>query len=335
MKLKFWIGATVSVGLLVFLFSKVDFRTLWAVMKAADPVYVAAATVINLVFFGVRAVRWRYLLAPVKKDVPIGGLLSATMIGFMANNVLPARLGEVVRAYAIGHRESLPASSAFASIVVERLFDSMSVLLLLVYVLVFLPPQVAGGEAAAAIRKAGIISLVAYIALVAVIVALVMAPERFTRMVRAACGIFSGSLAEKAGAMAEKFAHGLGVVKDPRLLLLILFYSALHWAPLFIPIWLLFKAFGYGYGVYISIFFLVATCFSVALPSTPGFVGTFEAAGAGAMMLLGMGKVQALGFTLLAHMTNFIPVTLIGLIFLWKENLSLGGLKEAEAELTR
>lgn len=335
MKFKFWLGTIISIGLLVFLFSKVDFRTLWAVMRAADPLYVTAAIVTNIFFFGVRAVRWRYLLAPVKKNVPVGALFSATMIGFMANNVLPARLGEVVRAHALGRRGNLSTSSVFASIVVERLFDSMSVLLLLVYVLAFLPPQVAGGEAAAAIRKAGIISLGAYFVLVAVIVALVMAPERFTRMVRAACGIFSYGLAEKAGAMAGKFAHGLSVVKDPRLLLLILFYSALHWAPLFVPIWLLFKAFGYGYGVYVSIFFLVATCFSVALPSTPGFVGTFEAAGAGAMMLLGMGKEQALGFTLLAHMVNFIPVTLIGFIYLWKENLSLGGLKEAEAEVTR
>lgn len=322
----------VSAGLLVFLFSKIDFVRLWTVIKSVNPWLVAAAALLNLLFFIVRAVRWRYLMEPVKKGVSLMDLLSATMIGFMANNVLPARLGEFVRAYALARREDLPKSSVFATIVVERLFDTMSVLLLLVVVLAYMPKDIAGGSLAGTFRSTGLISLCVYAGAIAVLAFFVYKPQTVTRGIFMVLSPFSARLADKAAELAGMFATGLGVVRNPKLLFLILFYSALHWAPLYLPIWLLFKSFGLGLGTYAAVFFLVVTAFSVAVPSTPGFVGTFEAAGAGAMMLLGMDKESALGFAILAHAASFIPVTLVGFIFLYRENLSLSGIREVEAE---
>ena len=322
----------VSAGLLAFLFSKIDFNRLWTVIKSVNPWFVAAAAILNLTFFIVRAVRWRYLMEPVKKDIPLMDLLSATMIGFMANNVLPARLGEFVRAYALARKENLPKSSVFATIVVERLFDTMSVLLLLVVVLAYMPKDIAGGNLAGTFRSTGIVSLWLYAGAISVLGFFVYKPQTVTRGIFMALSPLSTRLADKAAELAGMFATGLGVVRDPKLLALILFYSALHWAPLYLPIWLLFKSFGLGFGTYAAVFFLVVTAFSVAVPSTPGFVGTLEAAGTGAMMLLGLDKETALGFAILAHATNFIPVTLIGFIFLYRENLSLSGIREVEAE---
>lgn len=322
----------VSAGLLVFLFSKIDFNRLWAVIKSANPWLVAAAAILNLAFFIVRAVRWRYLMEPVKKGVSLMDLLSATMIGFMANNVLPARLGEFVRAYALARREDVPKSSVFATVVVERLFDTMSVLLLLVVVLAYMPKEIAGGSLAGTFRNTGIVSLWLYAGAITAIGFFVYKPHVVTKAISLVLSPLSVRLADKAAELAGMFATGLGVVRDPKLLALILFYSALHWAPLYLPIWLLFKSFGLGFGVYEALFFLVVTAFSVAVPSTPGFVGTFEAAGAGAMMLLGMDKESALGFAILAHAASFIPVTLIGFVFLYRENLSLSGIREVEAE---
>ncbi len=322
----------VSAGLLVFLFSKIDFNRLWTVIKSANPWLVAAAAVVNLAFFLVRTVRWRYLMEPVKKDVSLLNLLSATMIGFMANNVLPARLGEFVRAYALARREDIPKSSVFATIVVERLFDSMSVLLLLVVVLAYMPKDIAGGSLAGTFRHTGMVALGLYAIAIVVLAFFVYKPQTVTKWIFTILSPISVKLADKAAELAGMFATGLGVVRDPKLLALILFYSALHWAPLYLPIWLLFKSFGLGLGTYAAVFFLVVTAFSVAVPSTPGFVGTFEAAGAGAMMLLGLDKETALGFAILAHAANFIPVTLIGFVFLYRENLSLSGIREVEAE---
>lgn len=332
MRLKFWLGMAVSLGLLVFLFSRIDIARLWDTIKSVDPYYLAAAIVTSMSFFPVRAIRWRYLMDPVKPGLSVGSLLSATMIGFMANNVLPARLGEFVRAYALGRREGIPSGSVFATIVVERLFDGMSILLLMIYVLAFMPEGVAGGEVAAAMRKAGMVSLAAYVAAICVLWYFQGRPETLKGLVRKAVGVVSENLAGKAAHLAGSFITGLGVVKDGRLLGLIVFWSAVHWGLMWVPVLLLFKAFGLsGYGFYAAMFYLVVTCLSVALPSTPGFVGTYHAAAMGGLVLLGMDADAALGVAILGHAMNFVPVTLIGLFYLYRENLSLVGIKEVEA----
>jgi uncharacterized protein (TIRG00374 family) len=330
MKIKVWLGVLVSLALLVYLFSKIDIGRLWSVIKTVDPYYLAAVSALSLFFFWIRALRWRYLMEPVKKAIPVGKLFSATMIGFMANNILPARLGEFVRAYVLGHSQDVSKSSVFATIVVERLFDSMSVLLLLIYTVAFLPPNIATGAAAANIRRAGEVSLVLYVAAIALLVYFLYHPRTLVTWVRTLIRPISPGMSEKAAYMAESFMAGLSVVKSPRLLALILFYTALHWGGLWTPIYLLFKAFGLHYGVYESIFMLVVMCLSVAVPSTPGYIGTFHAAATGGLMLLGMKAEPALGFAILAHAMNYVPVTLLGFYFLYKENLSLKGLKKVE-----
>jgi uncharacterized protein (TIRG00374 family) len=331
MRLKFWLGIAVSAGLLVFLFSRIDFHRLWEAIKAVDPYYLAAAAAVNLAFYLVRALRWRYLMDPVKKDVPLGSLFSATVIGFMANNVLPARLGEIVRAYVLGRREDVPKSSAFATIVVERIFDGMSVLFLLIIVLSFMPPEISGGTLAATMRKAGLISLALYFVVIFGIAYLLYRPDDLSRIVRFVISPVSARWAEKAEHLAVRFMVGMGVARKPRLLALILFYSAVHWGLLWIPGYLMFKAFGLPYGVYAAVFLLVVIAFSVALPSTPGYVGTFHAGVVGGMMLFGMSAEPALSLAILMHAIGFIPVTLLGFYYLSRENLSLSGIKETEA----
>jgi len=331
MKLKFWAGIAVSLGLLIYLFSRIDLAKLWDAVRSVNPWYLALIVAANISFFAVRAMRWRYLMDPVKRAVPFGSLFSATMIGFMANNLLPARLGEFVRAYALGRREDVPKSSVFASIVVERLFDGLAVLLLLIVTLVFLPPRIAGGDAAVRVREAGMVSLALYVAAMGCLGFFLYRPHLLTRLVRGAVRPLSAGLAEKAAYMADSFMTGLGVVKKPGLLLLIVLYSAVHWGLMWIPTWLMFKAFGLDYGVYAAVFILVIMSFSVAVPSTPGYVGTFHAAATGGMVLLGMDPGAALGFAIVSHAISFIPVTLIGLYCLSRENLSLKAIRKTEA----
>jgi uncharacterized membrane protein YbhN (UPF0104 family) len=163
-----------------------------------------------------------------------------------------------------------------------------------------MPEDIAGGSMAGTFRNTGIVSLWLYAGAIAVIGFFVYKPHVVTKTVSLVLSPISTGFADKAAELAGKFSTGLGVVRDPKLLALILFYSALHWAPMYLPIWLLFKSFGLGFGTYAAVFFLVVSAFSVAVPSTPGFVGTFEAAGAGAMMLLGMDKELHLA-QILAH----------------------------------
>ncbi len=329
MNYKFWIGLALSVGLMVFLFTRIDIAMLWESLRRVDPSYLLLAVALLIFSFWIRALRWRYLAEPVKSGISVGSLFSATMIGFMANNVLPARLGEFVRAYALGRKEDLPKSPVFATIVVERLFDGMAVLLMLILALVLMPPEVAG-HVSGTFRKVGAGSFVLYALVITALALFVKRPELPGRLAGRLINPFSARLAAKASGMADSFVKGLDVVKAPRLLGMILLYSAIHWGLQPLMAYFLFKAFGLGFGMYDALFVFVLACIGVALPSTPGYVGTYHAAVMGGMVLLGLDNDSALGFAIVAHAVIYIPVTLLGLYYLSKENLSLGGIKKLE-----
>ncbi len=330
MRVKVWLGVILSAGLLALVIYFVKPAEVISALRAVNPYYLPPIVLMPIVLLGIRTLRWRYLMEPVKKDVPVGSLFSATVIGFMANNVLPLRLGELARAYALGRRERLSKGAVFTTIVVERLFDGAAVLLLFAYTLAYLPPSVARAGVVASIHKAGRASFGLFIVVVLALVYFVRRPEKLTGLTRKVTSLVAPRFADKAVHMAESLVKSLGVVKDVRLLALIAGLTALHWGLAWTPVYLLFKAFGLHYGIYPSVYLLVVMSFSVALPSTPGYVGTFHAAVTGGLMLLGLDAGPAFSYALVAHATNVIPVTLLGFYYLYRENLSLKGLKKAE-----
>ncbi|MHB8173292.1 MAG: lysylphosphatidylglycerol synthase transmembrane domain-containing protein [Nitrospirota bacterium] len=333
MRLKFWIGIVISAGLLALMFWWIgfDFRRLWDAAKGIDPWYLSAAVAINLAIYIVRALRWRYLMAPVKERVKLSHLYSATMVGFMANDILPARLGEIVRAYVIGRRENVSKSSAFATIVVERVFDSLSVFVLLLIVLAFMPQTISGGHLAAVIRRTRTISLIGGIFLIVVLAALISRRESLANIAGSILRRVSPRLAARATGLIDKFVHGLSVIKKPRLLVPIILLSAVHWGVLWIPVYIIFKGYGLDLGVWASAFTFVVIAFAVALPSTPGFIGTFQAAVAAALTLLGVQKEKAVAISIVMWAMGYIPVVIVGLFCLSREHLTLSSLKSAES----
>lgn len=327
MRLKFWVGILISAGLLALMFWRIgfDFHKLWGAMRGIEPWHIAAAVVLNLMFLVVRAVRWRYLMDPVKKRVKISNLYSATMVGFMANNLLPARLGEIVRAYVIGRREDIPKSSAFATIVVERVFDSLSIFGLLTIVLMFMPASISGGSLAG--KRFVLLGLsVALIAFTALLIYKQDLPDKIIEK------IFRPfpKLSEKMLSFTHRFISGLNVIKNPRLLGLIIFYSVVHWGLLWIPIYIVFKGYGLPIGAYESLFVLVVTCIAVAVPSTPGYIGIFQAAVTEALIPFGVQPETALAISIVLWAIGYIPVTIIGLYCLSRENLTFSSIKAVE-----
>jgi len=128
------IGIAISVALLFFLFFGIDYRQFLRALQGAR--YWYAVPIIGLLFLGcyLRALRWRWIMLPVK-PIPVYHLFTAVVIGYMANDLLPARAGELVRAHVVGSRDKVSRATAFATIVVERLFDGLSVLVVMVLVL--------------------------------------------------------------------------------------------------------------------------------------------------------------------------------------------------------
>ena len=128
---KLWIGIGISVFFLFLLFRKIDFNKLLEALKTMDYRFLFPAVLFTFISYYCRAVRWRYLLLPMKKT-GMRNLFSSTVIGYMANNLLPARLGEFIRAFVLAEKEKLDTSAVFATLVLDRLFDGFTVILILV-----------------------------------------------------------------------------------------------------------------------------------------------------------------------------------------------------------
>lgn len=127
MKWKLWLGIGISVLFLFLAFRKVNLHELKKALESANYIYLIPAILLTILSLWIRAFRWQYILQPVR-EIRVSSLFSATMIGFMANNLLPVRLGEFVRAYTIGEKERISKSSSLATIVVERIFDGITIL---------------------------------------------------------------------------------------------------------------------------------------------------------------------------------------------------------------
>jgi uncharacterized protein (TIRG00374 family) len=268
----------------------------------------------------VRAIRWRYLFPPGSEPP---GLVAANMIGYMANNVLPLRAGEFVRVYIAARRLSGPGASfgasawlAGATLVVERVLDSLTLVLVLA-VLVFLIPVPRALQYAA-----GLVLLVDVLA-AAVLVSLTVAPDRARRVVGLASRRWP-RLQTTAIRVIDMILLGLEGVRARAHLAPLALWTVLAWVLPALGAWVLFRAMNLDLSILAAWTVLTFVGFGVSIPSAPGYVGVWHAASVLALSLFGVEQSTALGYALLYHASQFVPVTLFGWLFLVREHVSLG-----------
>lgn len=271
----------------------------------------------------VRAYRWKVMLEPIK-IIPTAKTYSATMIGFMANNVLPMRLGELVRAYSLGRSSAISKSSAFATIVVERAFDLLAVLLLLGVMLLrysFAPWVEVTGYLALGVCAGmfGIMGLLRW------------KREVTLNLFRLVLRRLPEALREKAEGLLHRFLDGLEVLGNWRRLLRITALSVLTWLAMASSFYAAILAFHLAVPPDASLVLVVVCALAVMLPSGPGFIGTFEVGARYGLMLFKVPDDVALSYALFYHVVQFIPITLLGFYYLWRENFSLRRAVESEA----
>jgi hypothetical protein len=311
----------------------------------------------------IRAERWKYLLRPLG-NYNAKKLFPSVMIGFMANNILPARLGELVRAYSFGSKNGQSKSAVFASIVLERIFDSLALLAMFWLVILFIPfPPT--------IKKFGIVTLIIN---GCIIIFLILLKKRTVFLIKLTYKILfflPRKLLDKIEHIMVMFAEGLDVFKKYRALFWVIFWSVVLWLATALSNYFVFMAFGIYPNVAASFILLLFVAAGVMLPSAPGFVGVFQAATIGAFSMLnslnllgnhmtwlkakaaamavpayaaggvtaigpicdslglfGISKGEALSFSIVLWFCQYLPVTLVGLYYLRREHFSL---KELEA----
>jgi uncharacterized protein (TIRG00374 family) len=311
------LGLALGVGLLLFALRGVDLHALWYALAHANYWLLAPIIGLTLLAFYVRAVRWGVLLRTVKAAIPAGNLFSATMIGFAANNLLPARLGEFIRAWAIGRSERISRSAAFATVVVERIVDVFALLFFFCLALLLHPFT-------ETVRRGGWMLLGVNFLLLLVLVLAERHPERVSAFSRWAGGHLPGKIGARVHALLDNFVVGLGVLRQGPAIGWVIVYSLLMYGLTLASIQAALAAFSFHVPWYASIVLLVSTSLGIIVAPTPGYVGAMQVACVWGLSLFGIDKSRAFSFSLYYHVSQFIPITLLGLWYLARQGLSLG-----------
>ena len=317
------LGFAIAAFLIWWLFRNEDPVDVWNHVRNADFPLLLLAVAATTATFPVRAVRWRYFLAPAQPDSPFGSRFAAVCVGFMANNLLPVRVGEVARAYSYSRLEPVSVATALATLVVERFLDGVAILLLLLVALAS-PGFPSGGLPEGLV--AGIRGVSAALsAVLAGALALLAFPRGSLSVVeRLARTLLPSGVARAAASFAESVVTGLASLRGWRLMLPAFAWSVGLWALQSFSFWIGFFAFGIDLPYAAALLTNAAVAFAVAIPSAPGYVGSFHF---GASMALtsvyGIAGAPAKGFAFGWHFASFFPITFIGLWHARRIGLSL------------
>ncbi len=321
---KFYLGLVIGFTFLFFSLKGFDFVEFYDQLKRVNWLLILLSVVLYYLTYVSRVLRWRYLTLPIK-EMGFRNLFSAIAIGFGANNMFPMRLGELIRAYALGKIENVKAGSVLATVVIERVFDGMAVIAFLAVILLGADPSERFAENREVLRTAGYSSLAFLVFMVGFLVLLDKQTERARRLVGLFFRPFTKKLQEKVEGFVTSFAAGIDVLYRGGALLMVVFHTILTWLTItffYYTIILSFPVdveFAFSAAVAVVVFLAFAT----AIPAPPGYVGTFEVGGISALMIYGLAKSEAAGVVLVMHALNVFPAIIMGLIFLWLDKMSL------------
>ena len=323
------LGVGVSVALLLWALRGVSLDDILRHVSAARPGPLAYAVLLATLTFPLRLIRWRLLLRDEEGlAYPSGPLWHAVALGFMANNVLPLRAGELVRSYTAARLAGIRFLAVLSSVAVERIFDGLTVVGLLTVALLSpdLPRSltVAGVSVAHLAQMGGLIGCSALLLALLVLVA-PLAAERLVRRV-----VPWPNVADRLVNLIEAIRQGLVVLRTPSRLLLVVFWSLVLWLVNALAFYLGFVSFDIPVSYSGALLLQGLLVLGISIPSTPGFFGPFEAVIVAVLALYRVPNDLAFSYAISYHLTTFLPITLLGLWSLARTPGSFRGLRRAE-----
>lgn len=324
---RFWVGVAISALFLYVALRGLQLELVWSTIRRANYWWLLPGVGAYFLGVWVRAWRWHYMLRPLK-PIPSRVLFPIVAIGYMGNNIYPARAGELLRAYVLRRRAHVSVSASMATIVVERLFDGLTMLL---FVVVALPLSPVGR------RYNTVVLGFSGLFLGALVVFLWMAARPHTAR-RWFDGVVRRSVPARwhprAGEVFGTFLEGLESLKSGRDVFLIFFTSVLIWLLETAKYWFVMHAFPFEVSFFVLILMNGVVNLATTLPAAPGYVGTFDAPGIEILETFGVPGEIATGYTLVLHAALWLPITLLGLYYFWREQLSVAHVRQ-ELELTQ
>jgi len=344
---RIWIGIVISIIALAIAFRKIDLSQVWAAITRVNYWFLAASLLPLLLFVVLRAYRWRLLFYP-KQGLRIRNLLAVINLGYLLSNFLPARLGDVARAYLIGDTEDVSRTVAFSTIVAERVLDALFAVIGFFIVLPF-------AHVPDWMIRSGLIVGAAVLAAIVLFVVLVRRREWTLRLLdrilqalhwpdAETTGRFWDRLAERTRlrflarlpwadrprliGVAGSLIDGLSGVTTLRLGPPLLLWSAIIWADIAVYYWLVLLAFEPAQPFVAGLAVSSVTALGMTIPSSPGYLGVFEALTRETMGLFGMAPEMALSYALVAHAIVYVTLTLLGLASMVQQNLTYSEIQE-------
>ncbi|MCA9051949.1 MAG: flippase-like domain-containing protein [Planctomycetaceae bacterium] len=325
-KLRPAICLMVAVGCLAYSLTGIDFHRLAAAFSEADYRVLPVLLLLLVGCYLLKAWRWSLLLRPVA-SLKTADVLPAMLTGFMANNVLPAHLGEFVRVFALGRQYGCDRVAVLSTVVVERIFDVAAILLLFVVSL-----TVAGEPNGDMEKFSGILSVLS----VCCVVAAMVAPSAFaSRPVRHMIAAFTRRLSANESPFLRKMigflssaVQGAQAVRDPRILLGIGISSFAQWLLIGLMIFCCGRAFNIGLSVYDAMITMGIIMFAILLPSPPGYVGVIQACFR-FVLVPRFAAEDVVAASVLYQISQIVPVTIVGLVMMNRIGLSLESLRIA------
>ena len=319
---KLFLGLLVSAFFLYLAFRQVDLQKLGEVLRNADIALLILAVLVMFVSHWFRAMRHRYLLEPVK-HIENNSLFSALMIGYMGNTILPAHLGEFLRAYVIGKKGKISGSATLATIVVERILDVLSLLIIMGFIIIVYPfPE--------AVKVSAYLTFTFALAIMGFLALLKLKPKIPFRVVEMITKPFSNKIASKIFELLDSFREGIVALKDRKSYVIVFIVSIIIWVCYAGFFAIGFYAFDfvelYNLPIGASFVVLVITTISILVPSSPGYIGTYHWLCMISLSLFAIPESPALGYAIVMHALSTIPIALVGMVFALKEGINISNM---------
>lgn len=318
---KFWLGVLLSGGFLYLALRGLGIGDVWEPLKEADYWWILPGVVVYFVGVGVRSWRWHYLLRPVK-SISTPKMFPVVAIGYMGNNIYPARAGEVLRAVVLKRRQGVAISASLATIIVERVFDGVVMLAFVFLNLSELAGLTSTSGFIGNIQNLALWGSGAFIGALVVFLVAAMFPERAERVVR---GLVTRLLPEryhkKVLGVALRFLQGLESLRSPQEALMVFFTSVVIWLLETGKYWFVMQAFQFRVSFFALMLMNGIVNLATTIPSAPGYVGTFDAPGIAVLAAYGVARGTAAGYTLVLHVALWLPITALGAYYMLKEGI--------------
>jgi uncharacterized protein (TIRG00374 family) len=312
---KLWLGLIISLIFLAVALYGLDLAHFWEALREANYWWLIPGVVVYFITVWIRTWRWQSMLNHIA-SVPLRTLFPIVVIGYMGNNVYPVRAGEVLRSYVLRRNCGIAMSASLATVVLERLFDGLVMLLFVAVTLPFAPLPPMFRSLVIGFSGIFLVALIGFIWLAA-------RPQRMSRLYTMLVDRFApDQLRPHIHGLFDRFIIGLQSLRSPREMIVILLTSTLIWLGETLKYWFVMHAFPFEVSFLVLMLMTAVVNLFTTIPSTPGYVGTFDAPGIAILTQFGVVHAVAAGYTLVLHVALWLPVTLLGAWYMLRQSLT-------------